>query len=134
MIKEFIIRKLTEWLELDNIKLEIKNNHTIITNGTSALQENLYRVSDTTNSNQSQIHNINELFSVATDVECRDHRSWAVICIEGKPNYVKFIDLGRSEVREVQSFLRQFEGSRRIVDAPFDMDFMFSDYELGRIK
>lgn len=45
-------------------------------------------------------------------------RSWAAISIQGKVDYIKFIDLGQRDVREIQGFLRQFERSKNIkVDA-----------------
>lgn len=134
MIKKFVIKKLTEWLELENIKSTIKENYRISIKNTGILEDRICRISDKTNLNQSQIHNINELFSVAADVGYQDHKNWAVICIEGKPNFVKFVDLTRGDVKGVQNFLRQFECSRRVVDAPYHMDFMFSDDELWRVK
>lgn len=123
MIKKYIIKKLIKWLDLENIKGDIKRNYREFKAFKKISHEDMGII-------QSQIHNINQLYSVGVDVGIRDHRNWAVICIEGKPNYVRFVDLGRNEVREVQRFLKQFEGSNRMVDAPYGMDFIFSDDKL----
>lgn len=64
---------------------------------------------------------INEVFD-KLDVSVDVHQyepSWAVISLQGKKmDYVKFIDLGDSDIREIASFLRQFERRHNIkVDA-----------------
>ena len=47
--------------------------------------------------------------------------SWAVICLKGKAEYVKFIDLGHSNIMQISQYLRQFEDSHTTIDAgPFD--------------
>jgi hypothetical protein len=45
--------------------------------------------------------------------------SWAVVCVEGKPEYVKFIDLSKRDAEEIRHILRSFaerSGKRFIVD------------------
>lgn len=64
---------------------------------------------------------IRNIVSVGADVVPNDmgrDRSWAVVCIEGKYNIVKFIDLYGEDHRRIIDFLRQYEGSRIVVDAP----------------
>jgi hypothetical protein len=34
-------------------------------------------------------------------------------------NFVKFIDLGRSEARDVMMFLKQFEVGKHCIDSPY---------------
>lgn len=70
------------------------------------------------------IHNtVENVIHIGTDVRqtgygsCKEH-SWAVVCIEGKMNIVKFVDLDRSDAREVLHFLKQFEAGRHCIDAP----------------
>jgi hypothetical protein len=42
--------------------------------------------------------------------------SWAVISIQGeKQDYIKFIDLGKADIREIASFLKKYDRSK--VDA-----------------
>ncbi len=39
--------------------------------------------------------------------------SWAVISIQGeRSDYIKFIDLGVKDIREIQQFLRRFDRSK----------------------
>lgn len=68
------------------------------------------------------LHNtINNVVSVGADIyhNVNDReRSWAVICIEGNYNLVKFIDLHGTDYRRIVDFLKQYEGSRMVVDAP----------------
>jgi hypothetical protein len=44
--------------------------------------------------------------------------SWAVICIEGKQDFVRFYDLSKKEGAEMMHLLKMFEKSNRVVDAP----------------
>ena len=45
-------------------------------------------------------------------------RSWAAISIQGsKQDYIKFVDLGAREIKDIAHFLRRFEKGRRTVDA-----------------
>lgn len=41
--------------------------------------------------------------------------SWAVISIQGKQNFIKFVDLGRSDIEQISRFLSRFD--RQKVDA-----------------
>lgn len=63
---------------------------------------------------------INNVVSVGADV-CHNksgERSWAVVCIEGNYNVVKFVDLRGADYRRMLDFLKQYEGSRMVIDAP----------------
>lgn len=67
------------------------------------------------------LHNtIRNVVSVGADVyhDRGSERSWAVICIEGNYNVVKFIDLHGADYREILNYLKRYEGSRMVVDAP----------------
>lgn len=46
-------------------------------------------------------------------------RSWAVICVEGNINIVKFIDLDTKDARDVLDFLKHFEAGRHCIDVPY---------------
>ena len=57
----------------------------------------------------------NSRVSISADIH-QNSRSWAVISIEGKErDFIKFIDLGRRDIVELQKFLKNFE--RRTIDA-----------------
>jgi hypothetical protein len=63
---------------------------------------------------------INSMMDVGTDVGFySDDHSWAVVCIKGHPEYVKFIPLSHKDARGVLDFLKRFRYSDRVVDSPF---------------
>lgn len=62
---------------------------------------------------------ITQFIDVGVDVGFHgDDHSWAVICIDGKTEYVKFLPLTGSTAREVLAFLKRFEYSNSITDSP----------------
>lgn len=68
------------------------------------------------------LHNtIENVVHIGTDVRenynNREH-SWAVICIEGNINIVKFVELNRNDAREIMNFLKHFEGGSHCIDTP----------------
>ena len=68
-------------------------------------------------------HKIDTLYGnshVGVDVGYGRDDSWAVICIQGKRDFVSFQRLQHKEIVEIQRFLRQFERSKGMcVDTPF---------------
>ncbi|MCK5613999.1 hypothetical protein KAR91_69695 [Candidatus Pacearchaeota archaeon] len=71
---------------------------------------------------------IRNLFNVGVDFHPQQKYSgsWAVVCIQGKPEYVNFINLNHSNAIDIKHFLRQFCQGRKIVDDPFHLG-SFSD-------
>lgn len=62
--------------------------------------------------NQKRLENILDNFDISVDHHPYG-RSWAVISIQGKKaDYIKFIDLGESEIRAIQRFVSQFDRSK----------------------
>lgn len=63
----------------------------------------------------TSVNNMLGNIDVSVDVHQRSP-SWAVISIQGKKtDYIKFIDLGEREIRDIQMFLRNFDRTK--VDA-----------------
>ena len=64
---------------------------------------------------------MNSVCDVGTDVgfKSNDH-SWAVICVHGKMDYVKFVDMNHHDIMEIASFLKRFEYSNRVTDSPLN--------------
>jgi hypothetical protein len=62
---------------------------------------------------------MNSICDVGTDIgfKTSDH-SWAVICIHGKMDYVKFVDMNQADIRTIASFLKNFKYSNRVTDSP----------------
>jgi len=62
---------------------------------------------------------LTQLCDVGVDVGFHDsEHSWAVICLAGRPEYVKFLPLNGGDTREVINFLKRFQDSHRIIDSP----------------
>jgi len=49
--------------------------------------------------------------------------SWAVICIKGKPETVRFMQLDNNDAQALRQFLKRFENSNVIFDSPFSKEF-----------
>lgn len=61
---------------------------------------------------------IEGLVDVGIDVSVVNHNSWAIVCVGGKPEYVKFFIADTKELREVQQFIKKFSRNRTITDCP----------------
>ena len=117
--------KLKNWLfkeELNDLK-EIKKNYDELLKSVErahALTDEARTMHDKSQVLLSDCHKfMNSICDVGTDVEFRssDH-SWAVICVHGKMDYVKFIDMRQCDIRDIASFLKRFKYSNRVTDSP----------------
>lgn len=55
--------------------------------------------------------------------------SWAVICIAGKPEYVKFKALDRKTAQELLEWLKSYKESRTmVIDSPFAFRDMVNNF------
>ena len=71
---------------------------------------------------------MNSICDVGTDIGFKDSdHSWAVICIHGKMDYVKFVDMSQRDIRSIADFLKNFEYSSRIIDSPLYYRKAFED-------
>lgn len=62
---------------------------------------------------------LNQICDVGVDVGIRgEEHSWAVVCVAGRPEYVKFVPLNRGDARQVMDFLKRFQYSRHVIDSP----------------
>lgn len=71
---------------------------------------------------------MNSICDVGTDIGFKDsEHSWAVICIHGKMDYVKFVDMRQRDIRAIADFLKNFEYSNRVIDSPLYYREAFED-------
>lgn len=124
-LKEKLRNKLKNWLFADEIQ-RIKHTERIIDDSVHRFRMVSVQLGDAEN----QLHNaekeveecrklLTQLVDIGVDVGfSTEEHSWAVICIAGKQEYVKFLPLNSGDARDVLRFLKQFEYSRRIVDSP----------------
>ena len=74
-------------------------------------------------------------FDVSLDVHVNDKRycrSWAVISLQGeKADFVKFVDLGDNDLREIRHFLSKYEKARgiKIDAAPHIVEGIFGEWK-----
>lgn len=91
-----------------------------------ALSSELKKLEEQIKKNAIQEHRINNLLDnmdISVDVNYYS-KSWAVISIQGeKTDFIKFIDLGRSDILEIQKFLRYFDRTK-IDAAPQESAFL----------
>jgi hypothetical protein len=70
---------------------------------------------------------MNSICDVGTDIGFYNDHSWAVICVHGKVDYVKFVDMRREDVMSIVKFLKDFEYSNRVTDSPLGYKPMLED-------
>lgn len=120
-LKEKIRKWLLEILQpdIDALKNEIDESNTTLKIAQSNCNDAARQCQISTKQNEEMKKMYNQLTDVAVDVGFHDsEHSWAVVCIAGRPEYVKFIPLSRADARTVMNFLRQFQYSQLIVDSP----------------
>lgn len=120
-LKEKIRKWLLEILQpdIDALKNEINESITELRFAKNNCNEAARQCQISIQQNKEMKKMYNQLTDVAVDVGFHDsEHSWAVVCIAGRPEYVKFIPLSRADARTVINFLRQFQYSQLIVDSP----------------
>lgn len=140
--------RLKNWLfkeELDEIQ-KIKNNLNVNTVTINAIQSTYDECLQRMNQGYIKIRDaadlhdkshtlledcrkfMNSICDVGTDVgfKSSDH-SWAIICVHGKMDYVKFVDMSQADIRSIANFLKRFEYSNRVTDSPLGYKNIFED-------
>lgn len=96
--------KIKQWLLKDEVQI---------------FEQTQYELTQTRQELKYLIDLISPISDIGVDVHIRGQYNWAVICIHGKTDFVKFINMERKDVREISSFLRRFEKSNVCVDHPY---------------
>lgn len=120
--------KLRRWLFADEIKRieSLEDIHKKF-NGWFNAADKVYSLSNEAKKNcedsQKELIEcrklLNQICDVGVDVGFRgEEHSWAVICIAGRPEYVKFMPLNHEDTRCVMDFLKQFQYSSHVIDSP----------------
>ena len=117
--------KLKNWLFADEIQ-RIKHIERTINDSVHRFRMASVQLGDAEN----QLHNaekeveecrklLTQLVDIGVDVGFHtEEHSWAVICIAGHPEYVKFLPLTHRDARGILDFLKQFQYSRQVIDSP----------------
>ena len=105
--------------DIDALKNEINESTTELRFAKNNCNEAALQCQISIQQNEEMKKMYNRITDVAVDVGFHDvEHSWAVVCVEGRPEYVKFIPLSGADARTVMNFLRQFQYSPPIVDSP----------------
>ena len=109
--------KFKKWLfkeELQEFEMAMKKNEETAKNLHSA--ENIYLKSYRLVDDCHKL--INSMMDVGTDIGFYDDHSWAVVCVKGHPEYVKFMELSNKDTREIIDYLNHFKYSNLVIDSP----------------
>lgn len=110
-MKNWIKNKLISFLGIDFLEQKL-------------IQENIKLRNELINidlKNQKIIEQNNFLikqFNISANINHFENHSWAIISIQGKPEYVKFVNLSNQDMRSIHNFLKQFERTNTIIDSP----------------
>lgn len=137
-IKNWIREKLIKFLSIDEMKQhnydEFKRLTNLMQREEQERKMSFKYIDNQLGKAQKDIETLHEtirnVVSVGADIRpsnLRNERSWAVVCIEGNFNVVKFVDLHSADYQEILRYLKRFEGSRMCIDTPgghwFEQDF-----------
>lgn len=111
-IKNWLFEK--EIVELLKLKKEVDSLKL-----TKIQYEYLLQQVDSINVDQRQLEKeLREITGCGLNVGLKYSPNWAVICIQGKQDFIKFIDLDNKELRDIQHFLRRFDKRNCSIDLP----------------
>lgn len=122
-----LFKKLNKWI-IDNIRLWLGIKEDLSRIGKSVddrvldvLQKTDRRFKDLDISIieiNRDLNVIKTTCQIGVDVHMKTD-SWAVVCINGKQDYVNFVRLDSRDARDVKHFLKQFESSSITLDTPY---------------
>ena len=142
-LKEKLRNKLKKWLFADEIK-RIQILETCYKDQIDWCKDRAdesYRISERARlsyqRSEKEVEECRKLLTQLVDIGVdvgfhTEEHSWAVICIAGKQEYVKFLPLNSGDARDVLRFLKQFEYSRQVIDSPIAFKGMLKDRFLER--
>lgn len=118
------LNKLEE--ELDRVSgLSIQNKNKI--NSSMRVVDSMRSQLDDTSKAMSDVYKtVESVVSIGADVQpnSMEDKSWAVVCVEGKMNIVKFLPLNHKDAHSILQYLKQFPTSKSVYDTPpFWKDF-----------
>lgn len=126
-LKRWIRNKLRKFLYIDELESSVSDLNATMQTSKSNLEYEIKKInrdiSDCNNVIDALHNTIENIVHIGTDIRHEGKGSWAVICIEGNMNIVKFVDLDRKDAREVMDFLKHFEAGRHCIDTPYKQMF-----------
>jgi hypothetical protein len=111
------IKKFFRWIFAEELR-DMKKH---ITDAEAQVAYQRYK-SDEIKRNSDKLMNVLGGIDVSVDVQ-RYAPSWACISIQGKTDYVKFVNLGERDLREISRFLSRFDRTK-VDAAPHESKFL----------
>ena len=113
LIKKLLgLDKLEEQNEiLIKENLQIKEQNSTLVKNNEYIQEQNFILLKRLQDLELNLRTIKKIIQVGVDVHMKPEiygRSWAVFCINGNSDYVRFVDMGAGEIREIARFVKQF--------------------------
>lgn len=125
-IKQLLDETATELAEtqhrLSQAETDIYNFKKVLDETATELAETQHRLSQA----ETDIENFKKLLDIGVDVY-DGGGSWAVICLKGKRDYIKFVCLKEASIREIQYFLSQFRGADLRIDGSSFIKYYLSN-------
>jgi hypothetical protein len=69
---------------------------------------------------QFDLAQLRSMLQVGLDVNFRSP-SWAIICIQGRSDYIKLVTLPDRDIQRIRQFLHQFDRENVAIDLPYGM-------------
>lgn len=123
--------KVKQWLlkdELERFKeyeYLCRNAHSELEEATAKyqlsdirLQKSTVVVNEGVKLNEQLKEIITPILDTGVDYGLYNDHSWAVVCVKGKPEYVKFMPLDSKDTRAIIDFLKHFDKRSRVIDSP----------------
>lgn len=137
MMKNWIRKKIAKWLRIDTriniaidtyiktLSLKIDGYGSILDDRCKMLTSDIRRFRQELLQEIAQRQQLyadwkefKALIDLGVDVGMKRDPSWAVICIAGKMEYLRFVELQPREIMELREWLRHFEGCNKVIDTP----------------
>lgn len=127
-MKNWIKKKLFAFLGINTLHKELKQENENLRNRLYSLEKMNERVIGESAVVRKENDLIMKQFNLSADINLHGREeSWAVFSIKGKPEYVSFVSLGNREMREIHSFVSQFQRTNRTIDSP-NREFLYREF------
>ncbi|WP_405169456.1 hypothetical protein [Paenibacillus sp. FSL H3-0286] len=122
-IKEKLRNKLRHFLRINDLENKLTNFKRTVGSNLIRHDEKIELIHRNVRDNSIKIealHNtLSNVVSMGSDIAPNNSgNSWAVVCVEGNYNIIKFFDLSQRDGREMLRLLKSFEGGRYVNDTP----------------
>ncbi|UGO47971.1 hypothetical protein PQE72_gp157 [Bacillus phage vB_BanS_Skywalker] len=110
--------KLRDWLGVQEAEDYFCRNIDDLERRYSKLVDEHLKLEDTNRALRERNEFILKNFQIAVDHNPYENQSWAVVCINGQPQYVNFLTLRHHEAHEIMRYLRHYDKGSMVVDSP----------------